>query len=130
MPGKQAHHGRARATVLCTQDGKMLLVKKKGGKWNFPGGAIEQGELPQQAAIRELREEAGLCAQGLLPLCSLEVEGILHYIFTTQLSPHDRASPHHEIVACKWVLRSELKRVALNASAAALVARQLPMLCA
>lgn len=32
-----------RATVLCLRSGRILLVRKKSGKWNFPGGAIEPG---------------------------------------------------------------------------------------
>lgn len=42
-----------------------LLLKQKGpshvvGKWNAPGGKIEQGEHPHDAIIREFEEETGV----------------------------------------------------------------------
>lgn len=43
------------------EDGKVLLQRRgDSNKWGFPGGAIEIGETPEMAAIRELREETGL----------------------------------------------------------------------
>ena len=39
-----------------------VLLQKRGdsNKWGFPGGAIELGETPEMAAIREAKEETGL----------------------------------------------------------------------
>ena len=52
--------------VVNSQPGeKVLLVEKdrpawQSGKLNLVGGKIEEGETPEQAALRELKEEAGL----------------------------------------------------------------------
>lgn len=50
------------ACVLVDRDGRVLLAKrpegrKMAGLWEFPGGKVEEGELPEQALIRELKEE-------------------------------------------------------------------------
>ncbi|MBQ1849260.1 MAG: NUDIX domain-containing protein [Lachnospiraceae bacterium] len=39
-----------------------VLLQRRGDSdlWGFPGGAIELGETPQMAAIREAKEETGL----------------------------------------------------------------------
>lgn len=58
-----------RATLLFVFDGhRVLLIRKKrglgAGKINAPGGRIEPGETPIQAAERELTEEVGVRAIG------------------------------------------------------------------
>ena len=48
------------AVVLRDSDGRILVVRKRGtNKYMLPGGKIEAGESPAQAAIRELHEEVG-----------------------------------------------------------------------
>ena len=52
--------------VLPPGESRILLIRKKrglgAGKINGPGGRIESGETPVQAAVREVEEEVGLVA--------------------------------------------------------------------
>lgn len=53
------------ACALIDADGRVLLARRPEGKtlaglWEFPGGKIETGERPEEALIRELREELGI----------------------------------------------------------------------
>lgn len=49
------------ASVFIVHEGKVLLhLHKKLGKWLQPGGHVELDEDPNQAAIREAKEETGL----------------------------------------------------------------------
>jgi 8-oxo-dGTP diphosphatase len=53
------------AVALIDKDGRVLLSKRPldkqlGGLWEFPGGKVEQGERPETALIRELKEELGI----------------------------------------------------------------------
>ncbi len=74
--------------VLCfiRQGGEVLLILKKrglgGGKVNAPGGKIEPGETPRQAAIRETVEE--VCVLPLNP----QARGELSFQFTDGYSLH------------------------------------------
>ncbi|HWX09024.1 MAG TPA: NUDIX domain-containing protein [Gaiellaceae bacterium] len=46
-------------------DGRILLVKHVEGRWMLPGGAVEPGERPAEAACRECLEEAGIVIEPL-----------------------------------------------------------------
>lgn len=50
-----------------------LLVRNPDAAWEFPKGSLERGEEPIDAALRELREEAGLKSVEILPAFRDEV---------------------------------------------------------
>lgn len=83
---------RERATLLFVlRDGQALLIhKKKGlgaGKINGPGGRLEPGETPLQAAIREVQEELCVTPTGVREAGELMFQftdgfSIQGYVFT------------------------------------------------
>lgn len=56
------------AAALIDSTGRVLITqrpqhKQLGGLWEFPGGKVEPGEAPEQALIRELKEELDLTVE-------------------------------------------------------------------
>lgn len=53
------------AAALVDRDNRVLIAQRPEGKamaglWEFPGGKVDKGETPEQALVRELREELGI----------------------------------------------------------------------
>lgn len=95
MTRKQVHV--ALGIVCCKKsDSICLLITRRpgdsvlGGYWEFPGGKVEAGETPRQAAIRELSEEIGIQVE---PVKSLTVVEHLY----------DHAHVHLHPWLCRWV---------------------------
>jgi len=57
-PQVEYHHS---AGGLVVADGRILLIStRQGRRWQLPKGHLERGETPEQAAVREVREETGI----------------------------------------------------------------------
>lgn len=106
---------------LCNRDGawQVLLIQHCAGHWGFPKGHAEKGEVPQQAASRELNEETGLSVVSYLsevPLAEkyyffsrgrrVEKE-VTYFLAETQ---GELVLQHDEIKAAKWVPLSEAQK--------------------
>lgn len=62
--------------VIFNEHNQVLLAKRpdnlhQGGKWEFPGGKVENSETTSQALIRELKEEVNLNVISTTPLMTI-----------------------------------------------------------
>jgi len=64
--------------------------------FEFPGGVIDKGEKPEQAAARELAEETGFCANTLIPLASMSPNPALFSNTVHFFAAHDLTYRHAE----------------------------------
>ncbi len=112
---------RVRAAVAVVREGDRWLVQRRpergflGGLWEFPGGRIEPGELPGEAARRELREETGARATTWTSLgvvnhrySHFAVE--LHVLRAEGLSHPPRTGPHRRWVTLRALARLPIPR--------------------
>ena len=85
--------------------------KEKTNQWEFPGGSIESGELPQDTMIRELKEELGICVEKWeLANCLCDYKQDQSYIIVfhhvLKWSGTIKKTCHEDL---KWVSLSECK---------------------
>lgn len=100
-----------------------------GGTWAMPGGALDEGKTPRQAAIREASEEVGLprdCADGLDPTIIIWYEhafldhGTWKYttVIANVVKPFEPAAPQGdtESLEVKWVAVKDVETLPLHPS--------------
>jgi len=77
-------------------------VARTASRWALPGGTIKSGELPLDAACRELWDETGLI--GLKLTYASQFGGLtkLHYVFVADVPMHAKPQPGMEIIRCRW----------------------------
>jgi 8-oxo-dGTP diphosphatase len=99
----------------------------QGGTWGLPGGARDSHETPEQAAVREANEEAGLPAESLnvrTTVVTAEVSAITgaYWTYTTVIA--DAAElletvPNRESSELRWVAEDEVTDLPLHPGFAA-----------
>ncbi len=104
------------AIVLATDErGRVLLVLQNSGtyrgEWLFPGGVVEPGERPEDAARRELREETGCEVTELREIALYDVSAPsaafrVHLFRAGSVAGELRAEPESDV---RWVRPSEIR---------------------
>jgi 8-oxo-dGTP diphosphatase len=103
-------------TALIRKGSKVLVGQRPlghslAGQWEFPGGKIERGELPEAALARELREELAIEADiGTLKLASTHFfgdTGIMILFYDVHFWRGELKAVHH--MDLRWVEPNELK---------------------
>lgn len=94
MSAKEEYYVRRRSRAVCivVRGGKILMEKVfYSGRYFYtvPGGGIEAGETPEEAAIRELKEECGVDGTIIRPLTVQYKEGGAEYSFEVSI-PSDQ----------------------------------------
>lgn len=106
------------------KSGKILVVSQHGTSWSLPKGHIDEGEEAEEAARREVFEEAGLGDLDMIKSFpayerfkmdknnsddKLELKEIQMFLFETgeeNLSPRDPDNPE-----AKWVEKDKVEKI-------------------
>lgn len=101
---------KQRATIIYRRDRQILFVRKRNAKWNLPGGRVEQGETPLQAALREMTEETGLAFDELRYVSEYREDNVVHYLFEARRTLPQEPRPCNEISDCRWFTAKQVDK--------------------
>jgi mutator protein MutT len=89
----------------------LVTARRAPGEWVLPKGHIEPGETAEEAAVREVAEEAGVTARLLNPVGALDYRsprGRVHVVF--YLMEFERDVPATEERRIRWLAAEEARR--------------------
>jgi mutator protein MutT len=116
--------------------GRVLLICRgrapSAGEWTLPGGRVEPGETPEEAVVRELREETGIEGTVVAPLGVVAVERgdegarvryAIHEFLVTARS--GRLAAADDAADARWVERRDLEPLGVRPDAIDVIDRAL-----
>lgn len=96
-----------------------IIAMNPSGRWQLPKGLIDPGETPEQAAVREVREEAGIDTELLSEIHTIDywfvsdwdeirrrIHKTVHFYLLRYISG-DVADHDHEVLESRWVTIEE-----------------------
>ena len=110
------------AVALVDGERRVLLQQRSPGRsmaglWEFPGGKVEPGELPEAALIREIEEELGITvdAANIAPATFASAPlGDRHLLLLLYVCRSWRGEPQPlDAAALQWVRPDEMRALAM-----------------
>jgi len=97
------------AAAIIVKKGKILIAKRREGKWEFPGGRIEKGETPEECLKREIEEELMLGLTNIKFFTTVKYTysfgEVVLYVFIANCSGKIVMKEHEDV---RWIGLEEL----------------------
>lgn len=105
------------SAAIIVRDGLVLMVRRRISEgelmWQFPAGAIEAGELAEEAAVRETAEETALTVKAIRLLGERvhpKTHRLMSYTACEVVDGEARVADDDELDAVAWVAHSEITK--------------------
>jgi ADP-ribose pyrophosphatase len=104
---------RGAVAIAAVEQGKVLLERQYRHTasrvlWEIPAGTLEEGEIPEECARRELKEETGYVAEKLVKLIRFYVapgysKEVIHLFLATGLKKSEASPEYDEFIETSFI---------------------------
>ena len=111
----QSREPRRAVVAVINEAGRLLWIKRgpdvvKPGYWAPPTGAVEPGESPEEAVVREMAEELGIVVRPIRPVwqCPTEGAGYMLEWWLTEIEDGEPRPTSAEVAEMRWVTPEQI----------------------